>query len=148
EALALVGKGCNVVRKRYRTLFREQLGLDPFTAPEPDLRAALAGHGIEARGLRRDDWLDLLLTHRLQPAFPAEQLLLLSDFPPSQAALARLAGEGEDRYAERFEAFLGPLELANGYHELADATEQRARFEADNVQRRAAGLPELPLDER
>src|SRR5690606_8490556 len=70
EALALVGKGCNVVRKRYRTLFREQLGLDPFTAPEPDLRAALAGHGIEARGLRRDDWLDLLLTHRLQPAFP------------------------------------------------------------------------------
>ena len=147
-ALALAGVRCSVVRSSYRALFQQALGLDPFTAPGQALQEALAGQGIAAQGLRRDDWLDLLLTHRLQPAFAAGQLLLLHDFPPSQCALARLAGTGEDLHAQRFEAFLGPLELANGYHELADAAEQRARFEADNALRRASGLPALPLDER
>jgi lysyl-tRNA synthetase class 2 len=50
--------------------------------------------------------------------------------------------------AERFEAFLGPLEVANGYHELNDATEQRARFEADLARRRARNAGEPAMDER
>jgi lysyl-tRNA synthetase class 2 len=49
--------------------------------------------------------------------------------------------------AERFEVFLGPLELANGYHELTDGAEQRARFEADLVRRRQRGSVAPPLDE-
>jgi lysyl-tRNA synthetase class 2 len=49
--------------------------------------------------------------------------------------------------AERFELYLGCYELANGYHELNDAAEQRERFERDNVVRRERGLREIPLDE-
>ncbi len=50
--------------------------------------------------------------------------------------------------AERFELYWRGVELANGFHELADAAEQRHRFEGDNARRRAAGLPEVPVDER
>src|SRR5690606_14306476 len=100
------------------------------------LRQPLAGLSIRADGLSRDDWLDLLMTHRLQSAFARDALTVISDFPPSQCALARIAGQGEDAAAQRFEAYLDGQELANGYHELTDAAEQRARFENDNVRRR------------
>ena len=70
------------------------------------------------------------MSHRLQPAFPADQLLAVHDCPASQCALARIR-PGQPPVAERFELYLGPLELANGYHELTDADEQRVRFESD-----------------
>ena len=50
--------------------------------------------------------------------------------------------------AERFEFYIGSIELANGYHELIDANEQRARFERDQTLRRQRGDPLPPLDER
>ena len=102
---------------------------------------------IDPEGLTRDDWLDLLMTHRLQPAFPRDQLLALHDYPASQCALARVRGEGVDAVAERFELFLGPLEVANGYHELADDSEQRARFVRDVDVRAKRGHVAPPVDE-
>ena len=71
---------------------------------------------------------------------------MIHDYPASQCALARIR-PGEPPLAERFELYLGPYELANGYHELNDAAEQRARFERDNALRRQRGLREIPLDE-
>jgi lysyl-tRNA synthetase class 2 len=71
------------------------------------------------------------------------------DFPASQAALARLRVESDGTLvAERFEVYLGPVEIANGFHELLDAGEQRRRFERDLAQRRAQGLGLPPIDER
>jgi lysyl-tRNA synthetase class 2 len=145
-ALAMLGRRGEVVTTSYRQLFLDGLGLDPLTDPIEKLQAPLAGFGIGPDGLGRDDWLDLLITHRLQPAFPRDRITVIHDYPASQCALAKIR-PGEPPLAERFELYLGPYELANGYHELNVAAEQRARFERDNAVRRTRGLREIPLDE-
>lgn len=144
-ALAMLGRRAEVLIEGYRQLFIDELGLDPAHAPLDELRAPLAGQGIDPEGLTRDDWLDLLLTHKLQAAFPRERITVIHDYPASQCALAKVR-PGDPPLAERFELYLGPYELANGYHELNDAAEQRARFERDNARRRERGQRELPLD--
>ena len=153
-ALALVGRSATLRVVRYRDLYRDALGIDPFLASDDELRSALGDVKIDPEGLTRDDWLDLLMTHRLQPAFASDELLAVIDWPASQCALARLrepapAKAGGDVFAvaERFELYLGPVELANGYHELIDVSEQRARFARDLERRRTRGDVEPPLDE-
>jgi lysyl-tRNA synthetase class 2 len=131
DALDLVGREMRVDEITYRELYRREFGFDAFTAPIETLRAPLADIEIDADGLTRDDWLDLLMTHRLQPDFPSDRLLFVYDYPATQCALARIRGTGDDAVAERFEAYLGVQELANGYHELRDPVEQRTRFERD-----------------
>ena len=148
-ALALGGRDAVLQPVAYRDLYRERLQLDPFLASEAELRNALGEVRIVPDGLTRDDWLDLLMTHRLQPAFDPGVMLAVHDWPATQAALARLRDTGEGfAVAERFELYLGPVELANGYHELRDPAEQRARFERDLSLRRSRGAALPPLDER
>jgi lysyl-tRNA synthetase class 2 len=130
----------------YRDLFRDALDIDPFTANLDTLRAPLAEFHIDPDGLTHDDWLDLLLTHRIQPGFPRGQITVIHDWPASQCALARIR-EGDPPVAERFELYLGPHELANGYHELNDSAEQRRRFARENRKREQRGQAALPLDE-
>jgi lysyl-tRNA synthetase class 2 len=146
-AMASVARPVATLEVRYAELFAVQLGLEPHRATLEQLRAALGDVRIDAQGLTRDDWLDLLLTHRLQAAFPRDRITVVHDFPASQCALARIRAD-DPPVAERFELFLGPYEIANGYHELTDPVEQRERFERDNARRRARGQRELPLDER
>lgn len=148
-AVALVERRALVTTTTFRDLYRERLGLDPFAADDAALRAALGDVAIDPEGLTRDDWLDLLMTHRLQPSFDRDRILVVHDWPASQCALAKLrAGEGDaPAVAERFELYLGPLELANGYHELTDAGEQRARFLRDLAVRADRGAARPPLDE-
>jgi lysyl-tRNA synthetase class 2 len=74
-------------------------------------------------------------------------MCFIYDYPESQAALARVELEDGIPVARRFEVYVNGVELANGYHELTDAVEQRRRFERDNARRREYGLPERPLDE-
>ena len=145
-ALAMQGRRAEVLIEGYRQLFIDELGIDSAHASIEELRAPLADFGIDPAGLTRDDWLDLLLTHKLQPAFPRDRITVIHDYPASQCALARIR-PGDPPRAERFELYLGPYELANGYHELNDAAEQRARFGRDNVRRRERGQREIPLDE-
>lgn len=149
-ALALVGRAVSINKISYINWFMDELDLDPSSASEAELRSPLIEFRIEPDGLTRDDWLDLLITHRLQPALPRDAITLVYDYPATQCALARIrAGEpgSNGGVAERFELYLGAYELANGYHELNDAAEQRARFERDNARRRERGLRELPIDE-
>ncbi|WP_256644986.1 EF-P lysine aminoacylase EpmA [Thermomonas paludicola] len=144
-ALALVGRDVAPVVTTFRDLYWQRLQLDPLTAGIETLRNALGEVAIDPDGLTRDDWLDLLMTHRLQPLFGADMLLAVHDWPASQAALARIR-EGDPPVAERFELYLGPLEIANGYHELCDSAEQCARFERDATMRAQRGLPAIPVD--
>ncbi|MGB3269723.1 MAG: EF-P lysine aminoacylase EpmA [Rhodanobacter sp.] len=145
-ALALVQRRADVRITTYRQLFLDGLGIDPLHAAVDELRAPLAAFGIGPEGLGRDDWLDLLITHKLQPAFPRDRITVIHDYPASQCALAKIRA-GDPPLAERFELYLGRYELANGYHELNNAAEQRGRFERDNAVRRERGLREIPLDE-
>lgn len=73
--------------------------------------------------------------------------VFLTEFPASQAALARLSPSNPE-VALRFELVLGGIELCNGYDELTSEAEQRARFVAELDRRQAAGEPVYPLDER
>jgi lysyl-tRNA synthetase class 2 len=147
SALALVGRRAEVLIEGYRQFFIDELCLDPLHAEIDALREPLARYDIDPEGLTRDDWLDLLITHMLQPAFPRDRITVIHDYPASQSALARIR-PGDPPMAERFELYLGPYELANGYHELNDAAEQRMRFMRDNQRRRERGLREMPIDEQ
>lgn len=131
----------------YRELFLRFAGIDPFEAAAADLAAVLgADDGLVASiGDERDDWLGLILATRIAPALSARGLTVVRHFPASQAALARHC-PGDARLADRFEVFLGPLELANGYVELTDAGEQSRRMQADNDARRRRGLSVRPTD--
>ena len=145
KSLALVDKTITVVEQSYRDFFIDSIQLDPFASSHQELIAALGDIAIHPNGLSHDDWLDLLMTHRIQPMLPGNQLTVVHDWPASQCALARIR-PGEPPLAERFELYIGNLELANGYHELTDVDEQIQRFESDNRRRRERGLRELPID--
>jgi lysyl-tRNA synthetase class 2 len=96
-------------------------------------------------------WDDVFFTafvERVEPALAAiDRPVLLADWPAPLAALARRK-PGNPAVAERFEAYVGGVELANAFGELTDPLEQRARFEDDLGVRRARGLPQYPIDER
>jgi elongation factor P--(R)-beta-lysine ligase len=88
-----------------------------------------------------------LMSLTVGPKLGWDQPVFVTDYPASQAALARLKPQ-QPAVAARFELYLDGIELANGFHELTDAGEQRARFERDNVQRAARDQRVLPVDER
>jgi lysyl-tRNA synthetase class 2 len=137
------------VHVSYRDAFRAAVGLDPLDTAIDELVAALEGNDVPLPASMRaaparDDVLDLAMGTVVADRFDADRLTFLYDFPASQAALAQVRGE----VASRFEAFWGPLELANGFHELAVATEQRARFDADRIERRSQGRADRSIDER
>lgn len=132
----------------YRELFDEVLSIDPFDADIDTLRACASEvTDIGALTGDRDLWLDLLLTHAIEPALRDLGVCFVHDYPASQAALARVHSPDGIPVAQRFEVYVDGLELANGYLELTDPVEQRARFAADNARRREHGLPEHRPDE-
>ena len=137
-------------RLSYREAFLRELAIDPLTADAATLAAVTANLGFRTRGTvvaRRDEWLELLMGAHVGPRLGRNALTFVYGYPASQAALARLDPK-DRRVAERFELYCEGVELANGFHELTSANEQRARFEADNTERRRSGLPVAPLDER
>ncbi len=150
EVLADVAPIASVDHWTYRDLFLEAAGVDPLTDSVAALEAALLCRGISPpAGLAADDrdaWLDLLLTHVVEPAM-GQGLVFIRDYPASQSALARLR-PGNPPVAARFETYLDGVELANGFYELADAGEQRSRFERDNVRRERQGEAVVDVDER
>jgi lysyl-tRNA synthetase class 2 len=132
---------------RYADAFRDALGCDTERDSPVAIAGRIAAAGIDVpAALPRDALLDLGFAAAVVPRFDAGAVTFVHDFPPSQAALARLK-RGPPLVAARFEAFYAGLELANGFAELNDAREQRERFEAELAARRAAGRATPPLDE-
>jgi lysyl-tRNA synthetase class 2 len=133
-------------RVSYRDVMQLHAGIDALDDSISVILSALAHAGIEAPNnleQDRDACLDLVMSTLVGPKLGRDRLTFIHDFPASQAALARIQG----RVASRFEAYLDGIELANGFHELVDVSEQRKRFAADNIERKRRGLAVMPVDE-
>jgi|TARA_B110001469_G_scaffold76150_1_gene72252 lysyl-tRNA synthetase class 2 len=133
----------------YRQAFETILSINPFTASDADIQAkALAHVDIQMDACApRDTWLDLLMSHCIEPQLPSACFIF--DYPASQAALARLyTDELGQQVARRFEVYVNGIELANGYHELRDAHEQERRFTLDNATRLTMGKTPMAADVR
>ena len=147
ELLATTLESRTAERLTYAAAFDRYAGVDVFAEADDSLRERVEDLGVEGMdGLSRDDLLDLLLTHVIEPKLGHSQPTFIHDYPASQAALAKVR-DGEPPLAERFEVFAEGVELANGYHELNDPAEQRRRFATDIETRKSRGLPEVPIDE-
>lgn len=138
------------LRTTYAEAFERQTGLDPHRATPQQLAMACQAldvavpDGFDRRD--RDEWLNLLLATRIEPTLGREAPEIVYHYPASQASLARISTSPRGvNVAERFELYYRGIELANGFHELADAEEQRRRFEDVNDARTAAGRAALPL---
>ncbi len=135
-----------VRRATMKELFGEYLDVDLTPAMNRSDYAKIA----EKAGLRVtegdgiDDLFFQLFSERIESRFDPETLMIVRDWPPFQAALARI---GENGWAERFEVYWQGMELANAFHELNDPDMQRARFEEDLKKKKALGKSDIPLDE-
>jgi lysyl-tRNA synthetase class 2 len=134
-------------RLSYSAALQRHAGVDAFSSSDEDLLEAAVRFGVACDAeLDRDAKLDLLMGMIVGPRLGHENPCFICDYPASQAALARLK-PGLPRVAARFELYLDGLELANGFHELLQPEEQRARFVQDLGKRRARGQLQPPLDE-
>jgi lysyl-tRNA synthetase class 2 len=132
-------------RVTYSELFQQYLAIDPHTADIHTLKNCAEKNNIQFVGelTECNDWLHLLLTHCIEPHMGKEKPLFLYDFPVSQAALAKIRHDEIPPVASRFEVYFKGIELANGFHELQNAKEQRKRFENDLKMRNS----KIPIDE-
>lgn len=132
----------------YQQAFQRYLEVDPLSADKAQLRevaARLDVSNVADNEEDRDTLLQLLFVTGVEPNIGKDRPTFIYHFPASQAALAQISTE-DHRVAERFEVYFKGVELANGFHELTDAREQRQRFEQDNRKRAALGLPQQPID--
>jgi lysyl-tRNA synthetase class 2 len=96
-----------------------------------------------------DDWSDMfskILTLRVEPRLGLERPCILCEYPICEAALARVSAH-DPRVAERFELYVCGVELANGFGELTDPVQQRARFEKEMTKKERVYGQRYPLDE-
>lgn len=173
DAAALVAVACTAAGAR--AIAWGEGSADPFATPERltvadafarhagiDLAATLTDRGagraeplraaMRAAGLKApegESWGDLFartLAERIEPQLGRGRLTLLHEYPACEAALARRTPH-DPRFAERFELYACGVELANGFGELTDPVEQRARFEADMAEKQARYGERWPIDE-
>ncbi len=132
-----------------RDAFVRYAGFDPLVLPDAEaLRQAARAVGV--RPSARGSWDDVfaqILIEKVEPCLGLERPTYLIEYPASQAALAKLSAS-DPRVAERFELYASGLELSNGFSELNDPREQRARLEEEQQLRASLGREVFPLDER
>lgn len=136
----------------YREVFQIYAGIDYLSMSTEDLIRYMEKVGIQVYpGIAeegKDALLNIILGTIIEPNLGQEGLLALAYYPSTQAALAKTLVREDEKVAERFEVYYKGMELANGYHELADAKEQRQRLMEANVQRKSLGKETLPIDEK
>ncbi len=161
---ALYGYPVIMNHYRYVDAFMDFVGIHPLTASLDALQAVAEDKGLSAlsssdtkssqsstqseRTNSRQDWLDLLFSHAVEPNLGHDLPTLITEYPPATAALAKTAIDKDGNLvAKRFELYINGIEIANAYDELADGSALRERFEQDNALRQQHGLPMMPIDE-
>ncbi|MDA0119822.1 elongation factor P--(R)-beta-lysine ligase [Vibrio sp. T11.5] len=135
-------------RMTYQQAFLKILNVCPLEASMEELKVAAGKLGlsdIAQLEQDRDTLLQLLFGVGIEPEIGQQVPVFVYDFPASQAALAKINRQ-DSRVADRFEVYFKGIELANGFHELDNATEQLKRFESDNTKREQTGLATQPID--
>ncbi|MGJ0620281.1 MAG: EF-P lysine aminoacylase EpmA [Methylocystis sp.] len=123
------------------------IDLEALLGDRDGLARAAARDGI--RVADDDGWSDLfskIMSEKIEPMLGRERPTILTDYPVSEAALAR-ANADDPRFADRFELYVCGVELANGFAELTDPAEQRRRFEAQMQEKRRIYGETYPIDE-
>jgi elongation factor P--(R)-beta-lysine ligase len=135
-------------RFSYAEIFQRYLNSDPHQLSLKNLKQLTRRLGLATENLglnTLEDYLNFLMSHVIEPQLP-KQLVFIYDYPVTLAALAKVR-RCTTPVAERFEVYLDGIELANGFHELSDAHEQRLRFQNDLCRRTKYGHPQVPIDE-
>jgi lysyl-tRNA synthetase class 2 len=141
----------SIVRLSYRGVFEFYVKLNVLTCADQQIEQcalALITSLPSDLQLDRDGWLELLMSHIIEPRLAAMNLaVFIYDFPASQAQLAKIKkDEAGNDVADRFELYIKGIEIANGYNELLDAGELQQRFTKDNKQRQDQAMAEMPMD--
>lgn len=154
EVVALLNETLGVLtvdRLSYQQAFLQTIQCDPLSASVKQLQHRLGEFAhiadLAQRETDRDALLQLAMSIIIEPSFNPQRITIIDDFPASQAALAQLS-PSDPRVAQRFEVYVGGIELANGYQELTDAALQQQRFTQDNQLRQQQGKPQREADTR
>jgi len=137
-------------RMTYQQAFQKHLNLDPLSDSTQRIAQVFNDCNIDLSDeypIDHDGMLQLLFSYEIEPRIGQQYPCFIYDYPASQSSLAKINSD-DPRVADRFELYFKGTELANGFHELQDAAEQRKRFEHDNRLRRTFRFAEKPLDER
>lgn len=128
----------------YQDVFKKYANINIQTASQADFLQICGDYSIKLNSsLTTLQYQQLILDQIIVPKLEKRHMIFIYDYPSEQSALAKLNDQG---YAERFELYLGGIELANGFQELTNAQEQYSRFEEDNHQRLLANKKAIKID--
>ncbi|MFZ0219338.1 MAG: EF-P lysine aminoacylase EpmA [Candidatus Aquirickettsiella sp.] len=149
EALLKRVLACETAQRfSYAEIFQRYLNSDPHQLSLKNLKQLTARLGFATENLGLNtiaDYLNFLMSHVIEPQL-SHHLVFIYDYPVTLAALAKVRPDTIP-VAERFEVYLHGIELANGFHELNNANEQRLRFQNDLSTRATQGYPSVPINE-
>ena len=149
DIVSLLSPGISIHKYRYADIFEQLVGIDPRIATSKALEIIAKNKcTIEWTNEPKETWLDFLFTHLVEPQLQ-DGLYVIFDYPKEQAALARVEKDEDDMFvAKRFEVFINGMELANGYWELSDKTEQLKRFEKNQKTRELLSKKPVDIDKK
>ncbi len=149
-ALLMCILGCEKAEQyTYQQLFLTELAIDPLTTTKEELIAVIKRHDKMSDWLAQEDidtLLQFIFSELIEDKIGQQQPCFVYNFPASQASLAKICPD-DARVAQRFECYFKGIELANGFHELTDATQQISRFNQDNKLRDIIGKPQKNIDQ-
>ena len=146
---SLIPKLKETVHFSYEQLFLEKFSINPHIVSKEVLANCVQANisGLEPGNLERQSLLDALLTHCIEPDFVDDRISVIYDYPATQAALAQIRNQEKYPVAERFEVYLGQLELGNGYKEETSHLKNKQVLQAENKKRIDSGLAAMPEDQ-